>query len=293
MTTENSIKPIDGKGIIAKILKHSSVDGPGNRAVVFLQGCDFDCVYCHNPETRALCNHCAICVPACKYSALKYSEEKVFWSSKNCVDCGACIAACPYGSSPKTRRMSAEEVLEEIAPYKGFLSGITISGGECGLQTSFLEFLIKRAADEGLPCMVDTNGSTDYSLHPELLNAGEGFMLDVKAWSKEDHLRLCSFDNTNVIKNLHTLASAKKLYEVRTVISPGLFNMEETIVNVAMLVSKYSKINKKNIRYKLITYRPNGVRQSFAKKLGIPGKELMFSLAELAKARGVEELIIV
>ena len=36
---------------INKILNFSSVDGPGNRLVVFTQGCNFNCLYCHNPET--------------------------------------------------------------------------------------------------------------------------------------------------------------------------------------------------------------------------------------------------
>ncbi|MBN2260813.1 MAG: radical SAM protein [Clostridiales bacterium] len=36
---------------INKIINFSSVDGPGNRLVVFFQGCNLNCVYCHNPET--------------------------------------------------------------------------------------------------------------------------------------------------------------------------------------------------------------------------------------------------
>ena len=36
---------------VADVVPFSWVDGPGNRYVVFLQGCPFDCIACHNPET--------------------------------------------------------------------------------------------------------------------------------------------------------------------------------------------------------------------------------------------------
>jgi pyruvate formate lyase activating enzyme len=38
---------------LADIEPFSCVDGPGNRFVVFTQGCPFDCLACHNPETIA------------------------------------------------------------------------------------------------------------------------------------------------------------------------------------------------------------------------------------------------
>ena len=34
-------------GLITDTIAFSNVDGPGNRFVVFLQGCNFDCVGCH------------------------------------------------------------------------------------------------------------------------------------------------------------------------------------------------------------------------------------------------------
>jgi pyruvate formate lyase activating enzyme len=38
-------------GYVAYTISFSSVYGPGNRFVVFMQGCNFYCVACHNPQT--------------------------------------------------------------------------------------------------------------------------------------------------------------------------------------------------------------------------------------------------
>jgi pyruvate formate lyase activating enzyme len=275
-------------GLVARILSSSAVDGPGNRAVVFLQGCDFDCRYCHNPETRAACVHCGVCVPVCPAKTLSMRGGRVYWEASRCRDCGACIAACPHGSSPKAQTMSVGEVLSSLDRYKPFLGGITVSGGECGLQASFLEALLRRAREVSLPGLVDTNGSTDFSALPGIVAAAEGFMLDVKAWDEDEHRALVGASNRVVKDNLHFLAAADKLQEVRTVIVAEGLDAMTTVREVSRILAA----SPSRARYKLIRYRSHGVRSAH-RDLAAPDDEAMASLAELARSMGVRDVAVV
>ena len=245
------------RGRVAKILRSSAVDGPGNRAVVFLQGCSFNCAYCHNPETRP--------------PVVSTKERR------------------PDGSPAYPRLMTAAEVLAALAPAKPFIRGITLSGGECGEQPEFLSSLVTAALAAGLPAMVDTNGSADYAALPELVGAAEGFMLDLKAWDPVEHRALTGAEIAPVKANLRFLAGAGKLYELRTVVAPGLFDAEET---VRMAARELADLGAAGVRYKLIRFRPHGVRARF-KGVPTPGDEEMEALAAAARAAGLQNVIIV
>ena len=65
------------RATVSKILTYSIVDGPGNRLVIFLQGCNFDCTACHNPHTIGECNNCGDCVPACHADALSLVDGRI------------------------------------------------------------------------------------------------------------------------------------------------------------------------------------------------------------------------
>lgn len=277
------------RATVNKIIPFSSVDGPGNRTAVFLQGCNFDCKYCHNPETINDCVHCGACLPHCGPGAISMAEGRVRYDIAKCVLCDECFHHCPNGSSPRTRSMTAEEVMAEVRKNMPFIRGITVSGGECTLWRDFLVELLTLAKSEGLHTLLDSNGTWDFASDPELMAVTDGVMLDVKAWDPEDHKRVTGRDNAHVLRSMRWLAENGKLPEVRTVVVPELFDCEGTIRNVSQLLKD---TNCLDTRYKVICYRPMGVRAEY-KAFQQPSQELLLHLAGVAEGYGLTDVVII
>ena len=186
--------------------------------------------------------------------------------------------------------MNAQEVYQEICRQVPFIRGITVSGGECTLYPEFLQELFTLCKKDGLGTLADSNGTLDFSKYPKLLAQLDGVMLDIKAWSEKDHLTVTDQPNDLVIRNMKYLAEQGKLYEVRTVVVPGLFDCEETVCQVAALAARY--LEKGDIRYKIIKYRPMGVRSEYA-HYQVPDQELMEHLAKRARECGMKTVLVV
>lgn len=274
--------------LVNRILPFSSVDGPGNRTVIFLQGCNYNCLYCHNPETINKCTDCRLCLPACPVGALGSKDLKVTWDPEICVRCDACLSACRSKSSPKGVYMTVEEVMKEINKVRPFISGITVSGGECTLQKDFLVKLFNTVHGSGLSAFVDTNGSLDFSKESELTTAMDMVMLDIKSYDDEEHKMLTGMSNYNVLKNAEYLAQIDKLYEVRTVIVPELLDNRRNVFEISRLISRLGP----NIRYKLIGFRPVGVVDEM-KNIPVPSEALMEELKALALENGCRNVVLV
>ena len=248
---------------VNKIIPFSNVDGPGNRTSIFFQGCPFNCLFCHNPETIHLCRSCGACVASCPTHALSRDDTgAVHWDSSRCVQCDTCIKTCPHDASPRVRWMTVEDVMREIRRSAPYIDGVTTSGGECTLQNEFLIELFTEVKTLGKTCLIDSNGSFDFAADPRVLAVSEGVMLDVKAvepaWSDE----LIRYPRETVLKNLDYLLEAGKLYEVRTLIFPGRDREnEQTVRYVAEHIGD-------RCYYKIIRYRPYGVREKYQKLLG-------------------------
>lgn len=277
------------KAPVNRIIPFSNVDGPGNRFALFLQKCPFHCLYCHNPETINECIHCGACVATCPTGALQLIDQKVVWDEATCVQCDTCLHTCTHLSSPKIKWMTTDEIVQEIKKVRSFIRGITVSGGECMEHADFLLELFTKVQKMGLACFLDSNGAYDFEQYPELMKVTDAVMLDIKAIDSEFHQYLTGNDNAKVIKNLTYLLQTDKLYEVRTVLLNGFeLQNQKTVESVSRLITDHC-------RYKLIQYRPYGVRKEGIEALGATmfKEEERLQCAEIAKKNGVKDVIIV
>lgn len=250
---------LDKTGIVSKILTFSCVDGPGNRLVIFLQGCNFDCITCHNPHTINHCDDCGDCIATCPTDALTMVHNKVKWDESLCIGCDKCIDICPSKSNPKITTYSVTQLLELIDKHRYFINGITISGGEATLQLGFITELFKAVKSSEqlahLSCFVDSNGSLSQQGWSKLLPFIDGAMIDLKAWQDATHLWLTGRDSHRVIQSINQLALHCKLHEVRLLYIPD----KTDLLCEVEAVAKYLNSLPKEVNIRLNAFQHHGV----------------------------------
>lgn len=274
--------------LVNKIIPFSNVDGEGNRTAIFLQGCNYNCLYCHNPETINHCNSCGLCVEHCEYGALSKVDGKVVYDIEKCENCDKCISVCKRNSSPKITSMTVEDIMKYLEKTKYFISGITVSGGECTLQSDFLIELFREVKKLGLTTFIDTNGSTPIYNNKELLEVMDKAMIDLKAFDSDENKMLTGLQNETVIENIKVLGSLDRVYEIRTVVVPQVLDNKRTVDMGSKLLASINP----NLIYKLIKYRPLGVREELIKS-SVPTNEYMEGLKKIATLNGCKNIIIV
>lgn len=260
ITQQSNTINYDKTGLVSKVLTFSCVDGPGNRLVIFLQGCNYDCITCHNPHTINHCDHCGDCIEPCPTGALTFdSQKKVIWNESLCTQCDKCIDVCPSKSNPKITTYSVKKLLEYTKKHAPFLSGVTISGGEATLQLPFIVEYFKAIKSTSslshLTCFIDSNGSLSEQGWNKVLPYLDGTMIDLKAWQNDTHLWLVGRENHRVLHSINLLAQHGKLHEVRLLYIPN----KTDLLTEIHAISAYLKTLPEYINIRLNAFQHHGV----------------------------------
>ena len=179
---------------LADTIPFSWVDGPGNRYVIFVQGCSFDCLACHNPETIP---------PRCEQTRDTTVGEVL-------------------------------EDLRSVEPYLSgvTVSGGEATGQWRFVRDLFAEIRADSQLSR-LTTYVDTNGHALRRVWDALLPVTDGFMVDLKALDPEVHRRLTGRGNGVVLDAIRYLHGAGALYEVRLLLVPGFNDDADQLARTA------------------------------------------------------------
>jgi pyruvate-formate lyase-activating enzyme len=180
---------------VASIIPFSWVDGPGNRFVLFLQGCNFNCLACHNPQT----------IPLHTPRAGVMSVPEVLEEIR---------AAMPYISGITVSGGEATVQHEFVAEL-------------------FSE-IKKRPEFSELTTFIDSNGNAPQQVWDSLAPFTDGVMLDLKALDDASHIALTGSSNAVVLESIKYLDSINKLFEVRLLLVPGQNDSDEELIKTAI-----------------------------------------------------------
>ena len=261
---------------IVEIKRFAVHDGDGIRTTVFFKGCPLKCLWCHNPETlsskRQLafyghkCTSCGKCAKVCSYHTFSGKTHMV--DRQKCTMCGKCAAVCPQSALEIFgTEMSTDEIcmalLKDRDFYAGIGGGITLSGGECLLQSEACFEILKTMKQNGINTAVDTCGFVPKSAIDKVMPYTDTFLYDIKAIDEDVHIKCTGQSNKIILDNLTYLDSCGAKSEIRIPYIPNyndnqiskiaeILSVLKNIIRIRVLPyhnyaeSKYSALNIKN-----------------------------------------------
>lgn len=197
----------------------ATLDGPGLRTVVFLQGCPLKCKFCHNVDcaikTREVTQYT---VAQLSERLLKYRE---YWQK----------SGSPGDSDDK---------------HSHIAGGITLSGGEPTYQAEFVGALAARFQKMGIHVAIDSCSVTSSATIEKLVPYIDLWMLSVKQMDNAKHKFLTGSANTAILSNI-TLTDreltrynrefcAHKQIRIRYLVIPGYTDSKEDILALSEFV---------------------------------------------------------
>ena len=210
-----------------------SQDGPGNRLVYHLQGCNMHCPWCANPEGMTF-------EPPRMVTGKLYDEACPFGAIKGgqldrriCVGCEGrgCEASRRCGGIEfQMKEVPVEEILREAkACHPMFFDGggVTFTGGEPTMQYASLHWLLSRLQQEGIHTAMETNGS--HPLFENLLPSIDYLMMDYKHPDDEEHKRVTGVGSAMTARNIRLAVERGREPHVRIPFIHGFNDTPEAI----------------------------------------------------------------
>ncbi|NLX93975.1 MAG: glycyl-radical enzyme activating protein [Clostridiales bacterium] len=260
-----------------------SQDGPGNRLVYHLQGCNMHCPWCSNPES----------IPENGSLMVKGDLEEthcIFGAIENgSIDrerCKACLEKpCVRLPSSNLQLSCAdtdvEDIVDEVkrcSPMFFDGGGVTFTGGEPTLQFDALKMLLFELKRLGINTAVETNGSRRQL--PELFSLIDFLIMDCKHYDSHAHEEATGLGNEIVLRNIAAAAGKRPQLLIRIPLIGGFNSSKKDALNFVKL---FKKLHAENCQFELLKYHEYG-----KDKWDQCGKDYLMKNAEVSD-KGFEE----
>lgn len=183
------------RGLVADVVPSSCVDGPGNRYVVFLQGCNFNCIACHNPHT----------IPTRGSTGAREMDPDELVTD-----------------------------VARVAPFlSGVTVSGGEATLQWPFVDELFRRLAARPDTNALTRLIDSNGDADLEVWDALAGSMHGAMIDLKALDPDVHQYLTGRDNDRVLRSIGHLAALGRLSEVRLLLVPSVNDTPDQLAATA------------------------------------------------------------
>lgn len=261
------------QAVIFDIQRFSIHDGPGIRTTLFLKGCPLRCAWCQNPESHKIipeiafyahrCLDCLECQKHCRQQAILdnaidnadgHAEPLQRVDDSRCIGCGNCASICS-GNALKLMGVNRQpkELLEEILKDRDFFQdsggGITLSGGEPGMQTEFLYAFLPLVKAEGIHVNMETCGMFHWRGMEKILPLLDLVYFDLKIMDPSLHKKYTGRANRDILENFSRLNNAFTSLQARMPVIPTITDSPENIEAIAQLLNQQGKSSIHLLKY--------------------------------------------
>lgn len=193
-------------GKIHSFESFGTVDGPGIRFVVFVQGCPMRCLYCHNPDTWSVDGGTQYTAEEVASRILKYKN---------------------YFTGGGGATVSGGEPLMQAAFVEELFTILKKSGIHTALDTSGALY------DARNPRAFDS-----------LLAVTDLVLLDIKHIDDDEHIKLTGRSNKNILAFARYLSDMGKPVWIRHVLVPGITDNDEYLHRLKAFLSTLTNVEK-------------------------------------------------
>ena len=222
-------------------------DGPGERLVFYLKGCNFHCDWCGSPESISkntqllyypernrdiLCRNC----PHQAYADAGKLQRSIC-SGCRTFDCVKIWRNPAFELAGTT--VTAEEICRQILEMRDFIDGVTFGGGEPSLQIKELLDCIALLKKHRIHTAVESNASTVG--FPRLIGNVDLLYADLKTLDPATAKKRMDADISQVAENLRLAAERQTDFILRI---PVIRDVNTSFEAQKVLTDFCSRLNK-------------------------------------------------